>query len=292
MFRGIPSLILLLLLTGQLRAQAPAAIPDSTAADPTDFAFDPATHTLLEAAFGATTVGVAYGRPGTDGGQLGHAIPYGERWITGAAGPTYFFTSRAILVNGRKLPAGDYVLFTIPDTASWTVVFNANPATTARNYLRQFDVLTLTAPAAPAARFYDRLTFSTHGRSERGLDLHLSFENVRVLLSLGEVDQATTYAARFAGKDPGPDNASLLGLARFIYRSGGDPAEALEYIDRSLDWEENCYNLHLKGLILVRLGRTVEAANFLTRAHDRAEAESAPEVAKAAAAALRSLEKE
>lgn len=56
---------------------------------------------------------------------FGELVPYGEVWRTGANEPTTFSTNRDIKVSGQTLKAGTYTLWTIPNTDSWEVIFNA-----------------------------------------------------------------------------------------------------------------------------------------------------------------------
>lgn len=74
---------------------------------------------------GASQVKIVYSKPSVKGRKVwGDLVPYGEVWRTGANEATVFETSADIMVQGKKLPAGKYALFTIPDQKSWTVIFN------------------------------------------------------------------------------------------------------------------------------------------------------------------------
>lgn len=54
----------------------------------------------------------------------GTLVPYDEVWRTGANEANVFTVNTNVLVNGEKLPAGKYSLFTIPTEGEWTVIFN------------------------------------------------------------------------------------------------------------------------------------------------------------------------
>ncbi|MDX1420164.1 MAG: DUF2911 domain-containing protein [Rubricoccaceae bacterium] len=75
---------------------------------------------------GTTNVVVAYGRPSVNGRTVfGDLVPYGQVWRTGANEATAVHLSEDLHVEGERLPAGTYALFTIPqDDGAWTVVFN------------------------------------------------------------------------------------------------------------------------------------------------------------------------
>lgn len=55
----------------------------------------------------------------------GDLVPYGKVWRTGADEATVIEFDKDMLVQGKKIPAGKYALFTIPrESGDWTVIFN------------------------------------------------------------------------------------------------------------------------------------------------------------------------
>ncbi|WP_057935960.1 DUF2911 domain-containing protein [Algoriphagus resistens] len=70
---------------------------------------------------------VQYGSPAVKGRQLwGDLVPYNVVWRTGANEASYVELSEDMTVEGKKLPAGKYSLFTIPkENGPWTVIFNS-----------------------------------------------------------------------------------------------------------------------------------------------------------------------
>lgn len=74
---------------------------------------------------GTAKVNLFYCEPSKKGREIfGGLIKYGEVWRTGANEPTTFETDKILVIDGKKLPAGKYSLWTIPQTDSWTVIFN------------------------------------------------------------------------------------------------------------------------------------------------------------------------
>jgi hypothetical protein len=71
-------------------------------------------------------VSVHYNRPYKKGREIfGALVPYGTVWRTGANEATVFETNRTLTMNGKVLTPGKYSLWTIPDSTSWVVIFNA-----------------------------------------------------------------------------------------------------------------------------------------------------------------------
>ena len=70
-------------------------------------------------------VDLQYGSPGVKGRTIwGELVPYGEVWRTGANEATWISFDKDVMIEGNKVPAGKYGLFTIPNTDEWTVILN------------------------------------------------------------------------------------------------------------------------------------------------------------------------
>lgn len=72
---------------------------------------------------------INYSSPSVKGRTIfGGIEPYGAIWRAGANEATTFQTDKDILVEGKKLPAGTYSLFLIPEeNGVWTAIFNKEP---------------------------------------------------------------------------------------------------------------------------------------------------------------------
>src|SRR5688572_14761372 len=69
---------------------------------------------------------VLYNRPYKKGREIfGSLVPYDKVWRTGANEATIFETNKDLSIEGKKLKAGKYTLWTIPGQESWTIIFNS-----------------------------------------------------------------------------------------------------------------------------------------------------------------------
>ena len=74
---------------------------------------------------GTAKIDLFYCSPSKKGREIfGGIIKYGEVWRTGANEPTTFTTDKNLVIDGKKLLAGKYSLWTIPQQDNWTVIFN------------------------------------------------------------------------------------------------------------------------------------------------------------------------
>lgn len=79
----------------------------------------------LEGTLGGAKFVLTYGRPQAKGRSVfGGLVEYGKVWRTGADEATAVTFESPVTVQGKKLPAGTYALFTIPGPKKWTVIFN------------------------------------------------------------------------------------------------------------------------------------------------------------------------
>jgi hypothetical protein len=75
---------------------------------------------------GKLNVRVLYNRPYKKGREIfGELVPYDVVWRTGANESTTFETNMDLTIEGKKLPAGKYSLWTIPGVDVWSVIFNS-----------------------------------------------------------------------------------------------------------------------------------------------------------------------
>jgi hypothetical protein len=68
---------------------------------------------------------IQYSRPSMRGRKImGGLVPYGEVWRTGANAATGFVTTADLDINGTKVPAGSYTLYTLPSAEGWKLIIN------------------------------------------------------------------------------------------------------------------------------------------------------------------------
>jgi hypothetical protein len=84
----------------------------------------PAAHAEFQFADGKTVI-VDYSSPRAKGRKIfGGLVPYGEVWRAGANEATTFVIDTDVTVSGKKVPAGEYTLFTVPNQDKWTLVIS------------------------------------------------------------------------------------------------------------------------------------------------------------------------
>ncbi|RYE90440.1 MAG: DUF2911 domain-containing protein [Cytophagaceae bacterium] len=113
---------------------AAVAVAATTLAAPTAHAQistpQPSPKSTVSQRVGLTDVTITYSRPGVKGRPIfgdsttKAVVPYSQRWRTGANATTSIRFSDDVLVEGQKVPAGEYGLYTVPTATAWTIVLN------------------------------------------------------------------------------------------------------------------------------------------------------------------------
>ena len=74
----------------------------------------------------STKIDIVYRRPVARGRTLfGALVPWGQVWTPSADSAVRVTISEPIEINGSRLAAGSYSMWAIPDSTSWTIIFNS-----------------------------------------------------------------------------------------------------------------------------------------------------------------------
>ena len=107
------------------------------------------------------TISIDYSQPSVKGRTIGEEIaPFGEIWRTGANEATVFETNKDILVEGKKLPAGKYGLYSIPGAEKWTIIFNKTWKQWGTNYKEGEDALRVEVKPGKSPSNTEKMTFN------------------------------------------------------------------------------------------------------------------------------------
>ncbi len=113
------------------------------------------------------TITIKYCSPSVKGREIfGKLEPFGVIWRAGANEATTFETDKEILVEGKKLPAGTYSFFLIPEkNGVWTAIFNKEPKQWgAFKYEESKDQLRVQVKTKALAKSQEKLTYSVNNK--------------------------------------------------------------------------------------------------------------------------------
>lgn len=128
----------------------------------------PSPPAQAKATVGKADITIDYGQPAVKGREIGVVLaPYGKVWRTGANEATTFEVSADVKVEGKKLKAGKYGLFTIPGEKEWVIIFNSVPDQWGSfNYDSSKDVLRVSVKPVKTSDFTERFTFSVDSKGK------------------------------------------------------------------------------------------------------------------------------
>ncbi len=137
----------------------------------------------------STYVKVTYGRPHKKGREIfGELVPYGKVWRTGANEATEITFTNDVLINGKRLKAGTYTIFTIPEKDKWTVIFNSDLGQWgAYNYNPDKNVLEIEAEVSELDITYEPFTIEFQLQDDEA-ELIMMWDKTKVSFTIGFLD--------------------------------------------------------------------------------------------------------
>ncbi len=182
---------------------------------------------------GLGSVTVTYSRPNTKGRKIFGALePYGKVWRTGANSATVIKFADEVTIEGNKVPAGEYALFTIPDAKEWTVILNKTTKQWgAYEYKQDDDALRFKVKPMKTSALVETFTIQFNNVTTSAADMYLAWENTALNLHITtEVDarvMANIDAAMKGEKKP------YFSAVQYYYENNKDMKQALEWINEA-----------------------------------------------------------
>lgn len=183
---------------------------------------------------GISQITLSYARPNVKGRQIfGGLEPFGQVWRTGANEATTLTFSGDVLIDGEKIPAGTYGLFTIPDKNEWTVILNKNAQQWgAYTYEEANDVLRFKVKPEKTATKIETFAISFPEVTENKAKLSVAWENTAVSFDI-EVDQEEEIMASIEEAMKG-DKKPYLAAAQYYLKNNKDLDKAQQWADEAI----------------------------------------------------------
>jgi hypothetical protein len=162
--------MLLACVTFNIYAQELPRIPEASS-----------TQTIIQD-FGLGKITVTYSRPNVKGRKIfGGINPFGEVWRTGANAATTITFSEKVLIEGNKVPAGTYALFSIPEQNTWTIILNKTVKQWgAYSYKKEDDLLRFTVKPITVKEKRETFTMAFANSTTKTTDLYIIWDHTAV----------------------------------------------------------------------------------------------------------------
>ncbi len=143
------------------------------------------TQTIIQD-FGLGKITLTYSRPNVKGRKIfGYTEPYNAVWRTGANAATTITFTDDVTLDGHKVAAGTYGLFSIPGEDQWTIILSKTAKQWgAYDYNAANDYLRFTVKAIKIPENVETLTLQFTNVFPTSADLNLLWEHTALAIHL------------------------------------------------------------------------------------------------------------
>lgn len=223
---------------------------------------------------GMTEMSIDYHAPSVKGRAIwGDLVPYDSVWRTGANEATVISFSDDVTIEGKKLAAGKYALFTIPSkSGEWTIIFNKKKDLWgAFGYDKADDILRVKVKQAPHD-MTETMMFAFGDVTINSANITLRWEKIKFSF---KVEVNTDGMVMKMIKDSvaaNPNKASIYRQAAgYTVTSGLHLNDGLTWINKAISIKEDDRSYWTKAQVLAKLGKYNDAVTAGNKALDLAK---------------------
>jgi tetratricopeptide (TPR) repeat protein len=244
----------------------------------------PSSKAKVETTVGLTEVSISYFRPGLKGRQIfgdgdDYLQPYGVLWRAGANSGSVLDISTEVVIAGKKIEAGKYLIFMTPGENSWEFKLYSDLSLGGNvgNYDESKEIMSVIQEAEELDQAVETLTYqiSDISADNKSANIHFEWENVSLKIPF-EVSYDDLVMAQIE-QNTKVDPRNLITAANYYYTTEKDLKQALKWIDTYLAEGNNSaqfWNLHLKAQILAKMGDKKEAKQVAEKSIELAKKNS------------------
>jgi hypothetical protein len=143
------------------------------------------TQTIVQN-FGLGKITLTYSRPNVKGRKIfGYTEPYNTVWRTGANSATTITFTDDVTIEGNKVAAGEYGLFSIPGEDVWTIILSKKPNQWgAYTYSAADDYLRFTVKPMKTGETAETLTMQFTDVFPTSADLNILWEHTALMMHI------------------------------------------------------------------------------------------------------------
>ena len=208
-------------------------------------------HAVVKQRIGLTDVEVDYSRPNKNNRNIfGGLVLFDKPWRTGANQPTKIKFSAPVKVGDKEVPAGEYVLYTVPGANAWTIALSKNlKAQSLAEHKPAEEAARITAEPMALPLPVETFTIGFEDLRANSATMYLDWDKtrVRVKLTTGDVEKVST-AIDAAVKSGKPQEAGFYySAASFYLDQNKDLPQALKWVDQALEKNPKAYFMYKEG---------------------------------------------
>ena len=132
-------------------------------------------------------VTIDYSRPSAKGRKImGGLVPYGQVWRTGANEATSLKTDTDLVIGGTTVPAGSYMLYTLPKENSWKLIINKQTGQWGTVYDQSQDLARVDMNVTSLSQPVEQFTITLDKKGGDTAQLNLEWEKTQASVEVKE----------------------------------------------------------------------------------------------------------
>jgi hypothetical protein len=223
--------------------------------------------------FGLGKVTVKYSRPNIKGRSVEKDLaPFAEVWRTGANDATLITFTDEVSLEGNKVPAGEYAIFTIPGKDEWTIILNKETKQWGSyEYKQSEDFLRFKVKPSKISEKSETFSINFSNVMPSSANLDLVWDNFKVSAKMTvDVDSKIMAGIDEAMKS---DKKPYYPAAVYYFENGKDLKKALEWISMAEAGDQKApWFKYQKARIQLKSGDKAGAAKTATAGIEAAKA--------------------
>jgi Protein of unknown function (DUF2911) len=213
----------------------------------------PSPFCTISQVVGITDISIEYSRPGIKGRAIfGGLVPFGKVWRTGANKSTLLKFSTDVMLEGHKVPAGTYSLYTVPGEREWKIIINKK-LDAGQNYVKEEDLLSFKVKPKLRPLAVERFTIEIADVTDNSANIVLMWAQTSVTIKLEtDTDKMVMESIKKFRESEGPKTANgWYSAANYYFKNGKSLDDALDMVSKSIELNDKPFwVLRLKAQIL------------------------------------------
>jgi tetratricopeptide (TPR) repeat protein len=205
---------------------------------------------------GINEVTIEYSRPGVKNRVVfGGLVPYGKIWRTGANASTIITLNDDAVIEGNKVPAGKYSIYTIPDKKDWVIILNKN-LKGGMTYPEGQDLCRFKVKPKALKESVETFSAAFTNVKYNSADVEFQWEKTLVKFNiLFDVDKRVMEQIDAGIGKSGLDANWYYSAGNYYFENGKDLNKALQWLNKSLELNPGVYYvLRVKSQVQAKLG--------------------------------------
>jgi len=221
----------------------------------------PSPKAIITQRVGLSDVTITYSRPSLKNrevfGAASPLAPYGKRWRTGANATTSIKFSDDVTIEGKKIPAGEYGLYTVPNAAEWLVVINKSlkQGADVDGFKDDQDVARFTIKPYKLASKVETFTisFADLTPATATVDMLWGLTGAKFKITADVDSKVMAQIDEKVVKNPSPAQQDLAAAAVYYNDNNKDLKQALAWIQKANATDPKFWNVNTEAKIRLKM---------------------------------------